>query len=1731
MKKQWLYFAVLTLFISGAFTLMPYKDPFFQQLQEKWGNYWAAKAPEKVYLHLERTTYEPGEDIWFKAYLRDAFTHLPSEQSHFVYVQLLDPKGKVIQQKKLAAFYGSAAGDFALPENSPGGIYKIQAYTRWMKQENVFFEREIPVNKASLPRLKMQLEFERKAFGPGDEVVARLDLFDLQNQALTNYPLEYQVYLAGVPQPIAQDKTDKTGRCYIRFHLPNVLHSKEGLLAVQLDYNDFNESISRAIPIQLNQIDLQFLPEGGHVLAGVTHKIAFKAINEFGKPADVAGLIFNENGKEIARFSSFHQGMGSFELKMEAGHQYLARLTQPAQNTQEFLLPKAQEEGLSLSLMTQNDREVVFNINAKGAHREAFLSGVSAGNILLEQKITLKTGAASVKVSTKDWPMGIATFTLFDENQQPRCERLVMLHPDKQLQIDIQTNKEKYLPREEVQLEVQVTDANGEPVMGNFSLAVTDDNLLTFADDKQGHLLAYMLLESELKGKIEEPNFYFDPKEPKARQSLDYLMLTQGWRKWVWPEILSNSNSTPVVEAEKADIGGQVLNKKLEPLAHATVALFPQSLYTVTDENGFFQFEKVVLDAVSDLDIESEEYAGTFSIRSYGKQQYQLERKAYQLVIEPDRQTSIQGVVLDAASGTPLPFANVLLWKNERFVQGMEADWDGSFEFKHLEAGTYELEFRLVGYTPNWVKNIWLPFGKRARLSTWMKEGVTLEAILVTEYKVPLIEQDNTTSGGVLTLTSEQIRNLPTRNINALAATPARLSTSDEGESVVIRGARTGVVNYYIDGIRVKGNELEIEPPRTAEPPPPPVIVEVQDEVILQEEEPVFQDQSVEENSVVEALLIGEKAPLPPPPPPPPPAPAVDEIFKIVEEMPRFPGCENTSTKDEELACSKRKMLEFLYQNLRYPANARESSIEGTTVVQFVVDKNGYISNAHIVRDIGGGCGQEALRVIELMQEADIRWIPGKQRGQPVNVLYNIPIRFRLEGGSPEVLQAYEVIPYTGNRTEKTRQKLKLHDQARSFYSPKYEAQETGAQPRRDDRSCLYWNPHVHTDESGKASMRFYTSDAISAFRVVVEGFGFDGNMGEGVHRFYTQSLFALDARIPSSLLTQDTILLPISLSNHSQQQLCGKLEWQLPEQLLLLGDIQQEICLEAGSTQKILLPLLVISSDDNKLIKLLFITADGAETWEEVFDVSTRGYPIENHYSGLALQQDFSIRLRHPIAGSVQVILNAYPSSLDELVNGVENMLRQPNGCFEQVSSSNYPNLLVLDLLQQSGQSRPEIEEKARNYLENAYKKLIGYESPSGGFHWFGDDPGHEALTAYGIMEFVDMRRVFPVDEKMIARNAQWLLDKRDGKGSWQNGSSALHSWQGGSGVRDAYIVWTLSEAGMGDGITMELEEVYQASLKSKDPYCLGLLANALIAQGDPRSQQVLAMLAEMQQSDGRWEGKTASIVCSKGKALEVEATSLAALAFIRSKKQEQLVHQAIRFIHASRNEYGFGNTQSTVLALKALTEYARVYNKTQDDGTIVVSVNGREVSRKDYQAGQEGGIQIGGLNAFFTGENQEINVRFEKTKQPLPIDLKVHYTSTLPPSNDNCPLLLQTEITQKAATAGGYLHLQCVLQNRTTDDLPTPMLEVGIPAGLSPQLWQLKKLVDENVIDYYEWQDGSLVFYFEKMAGNEKKSIGLDLWANMTGHFESPASCAYLYYQNEVRSWDSPGRIAVLE
>src|SRR5262249_10286180 len=159
--------------------------------------------------------------------------------------------------------------------------------------------------------------------------------------------------------------------------------------------------------------------------------------------------------------------------------------------------------------------------------------------------------------------------------------------------------------------------------------------------------------------------------------------------------------------------------------------------------------------------------------------------------------------------------------------------------------------------------------------------------------------------------------------------------------------------------------------------------------------------------------------------------------------------------------------------------------------------------------------------------------------------------------------------------------------------------------------------------------------------------------------------------------------------------------------------------------------------------------------------------------------------------------------------------------------------------------------------------------ETKEKGYEWFGHTPGHEALTAYGLMEFADMGRVYDVDRAMVERTAAWLMGRRDGKGGFLRSSEALDSFgRAGAATTDAYIVWALSEAKRDKGLDSELAAQKRRGLESADPYLVALAANTLV-NIDPRGADtvaVVARLAKMQKADGSFPGAKESITMSGG-------------------------------------------------------------------------------------------------------------------------------------------------------------------------------------------------------------------------------------------------------------------------
>ncbi len=334
------------------------------------------KVPvEKIYTQTDRPFYFPGETIWFKSYVVTE-NNTASNLSDIANAELISPKGAVVNTLKLSIKDGYAYGDFAINNNWVGGIYTLKVYTNWMRNfgEDLFFTKQITVQKVVQPNLLMDLDFKQKGYGKNQLVTANFEVKDLKNNPQRNRSIIYEVSVKGNIIQTENIKTNAQGKSDLKFTLPKNLETTDVVLNLKIDYKGSTESISRRVPIVLNKIDLQFFPESGNIIASTENIVAFKAIDEFVKPVDVSGDILNSRGKVVAQFSSFHDGMGSFKVSAEKNETYYALLKTPFVSEKGIALPKVQNEGTRFSVKTEASKAVVSLFSSE---KEALLLTVS----------------------------------------------------------------------------------------------------------------------------------------------------------------------------------------------------------------------------------------------------------------------------------------------------------------------------------------------------------------------------------------------------------------------------------------------------------------------------------------------------------------------------------------------------------------------------------------------------------------------------------------------------------------------------------------------------------------------------------------------------------------------------------------------------------------------------------------------------------------------------------------------------------------------------------------------------------------------------------------------------------------------------------------------------------------------------------------------------------------------------------------------------------------------------------------------------------------------------------------------------------------------------------------------------------------------------------------------------------------------------------------------------------
>lgn len=345
--------------------------------------------------------------------------------------------------------------------------------------------------------------------------------------------------------------------------------------------------------------EVHFFPEGGALLAGQSGVVAFKATDAYGQGLAVAGTVEDEKGARVTTFQSLHLGMGRFQLTPAAGKRYQARVQWPDGRQVVYPLPATQAAGFLLHLSTEGDYiNVVIRrktTNAAPAESILLLGHVrDQPSYIGRGQIDDATGFTA-RIPRSKFPAGIVHFTLFNAQNIAQAERLLFVRQPG-LQVRVTPDKPAYALRERVNLAVQVTDAAGQPTATQLSLTVNNAQALTATDLAADNILSNLLLTSDLRGYVEQPGYYFQSEAPEVTLALDNLLLTQGWRRFIWKELLGTTAPPYPFALERGlNLGGQVVDKNGQPIAEAPVTLFiaePTRAVAsgTTDAEGGFRF-------------------------------------------------------------------------------------------------------------------------------------------------------------------------------------------------------------------------------------------------------------------------------------------------------------------------------------------------------------------------------------------------------------------------------------------------------------------------------------------------------------------------------------------------------------------------------------------------------------------------------------------------------------------------------------------------------------------------------------------------------------------------------------------------------------------------------------------------------------------------------------------------------------------------------------------------------------------------------------------------------------------------------------------------------------------------------------------------------------------------------------------------------------------------------------
>ena len=696
---------------------------------------------------------------------------------------------------------------------------------------------------------------------------------------------------------------------------------------------------------------------------------------------------------------------------------------------------------------------------------------------------------------------------------------------------------------------------------------------------------------------------------------------------------------------------------------------------------------------------------------------------------------------------------------------------------------------------------------------------------------------------------------------------------------------------------------------------------------------------------------------------------------------------------------------------------------------------------------------------------------------------------------------------------------------------------------------ALYINPEIITDKDGVASITIPLADSITTWRMAMMASTAHGALGSSTSSIKVFQDFFVDVDLPVTLTQGDRVSIPLAVYNYSGATGDVNLQLQADDWFSLVDDVaEKNVKVETarvGGSQ--------FTLEAKRIGRFKLTLGARMKGGANRADIVVR--EIEVIPNGREQSVVFNGRLettaRHEVAFPAESIPEAskifvrlYPGPLSQVIEGMDSLLRMPYGCFEQTSSSTYPNVLALDYMKRTKKLTPEVHAKAEGFIANGYQRLLTFEVPSGGFSWFGNAPANKILTAYGLMEFSDMSKVHDVDPKLIARTQQWLAGQQQADGSWKPDRSFINEGATNRYNTDvlritAYLAWSLENTGYQGPAIERARQFIESHMDVKaDAYTLAVLANFAADYGKDRdfTRQAMQLLldARTEKDEQAWWSVEETGVYATGTSATVETTGLAAQALLKWGGASGTARKAMTYIAAKKDASGaWGTTQATIMALRALL-LASEKGAADLRGTLEVLLNGKAAEKlvltpenndllhqfvfKDFDAKGGNTVEIrfagkGGLAYQVVGQ---YFLPWDKKPEKEALSIDVAYDRTH---------LVQDDIATATAT----------IKNNLPKTANMVMVDLGIPPGFD--------LLSEDLQAYHEKSAGQksgrlekfsltatqAILYFDSFASDDTVTLKFRLRAKYPIRARTFRSRVYEYYDPEVSSVARPVQMDV--